>query len=102
VPFTLLTAQQDYSFQALLSGILTIVTLTLVVAVASLGDIAAVCWLYVAYHVTSAVVSWGRAIRLQPSDRPRHATWAAQLAVKQLMVLAGMSVAVVLLRNIVS
>ena len=102
VPFTLLTAQQDYSFQALLSGILTIVTLTLVVAVASLGDIAAVCWLYVAYHVTSAVVSWGRAIRLQPSDRPRHATWTAQLAVKQLMVLAGMSVAVVLLRNIVS
>ena len=87
VPFSLLTAQQDYSFQAILSSLLTIGTLLAVALAAFNGSVMAVCSVYVTYHIGSAVVSWIRAIRLQ-SKNSRYATEAAYTAFKGIAALS--------------
>ena len=87
VPFSLLTAQQDYSFQAILSSALTIGTLMIVAFAAFNGSVIGVCSAYVAYHIGSAVFSWIRAIRLQPKTS-RYAVEAAFTAIKGLAALS--------------
>lgn len=85
IPFAMLTAQQDYHFQARLSVSMTIVTLLLVGYFAAHHDIYAICWLYVAYHTTSTTASWLRATRLEKTSL--YARESLLLAIKWLLIM---------------
>lgn len=64
IPFSMLTARQDYHFQARLSATMTIIVLLLVLFFANQSNANAVCWVYAVYHVVSTIASWLRAISL--------------------------------------
>jgi O-antigen/teichoic acid export membrane protein len=63
VPFVLLVAVKGYTFQAVFSSIMTIVTLAVVAVFSWQGDILMVCWTFATYHVVSALGSWFWAMR---------------------------------------
>lgn len=64
IPFAMLTAQQDYHFQARLSAAMTVIVLLLVLIFAKQYNAYAICWVYAAYHIFSTLTSWLRAIFL--------------------------------------
>ena len=68
IPFTILTAQQDYHFQARLSATMTMITLTLVGYFAYQQNVYAICYVYASYHSVSTIASWARAIILQQTS----------------------------------
>jgi O-antigen/teichoic acid export membrane protein len=64
IPYSLLIYAKDFRFQALMSALLTVVTLAMTVLAASAGDIKAICYVYSAYHASSTIMSWIRAMTL--------------------------------------
>jgi len=77
IPYVLLIGRQDYKFQARMSSVLTIVTLTATAAAALLSSVEAICWIYAAYHGLSTLLSWARCIYLERNQTYRHAASAA-------------------------
>lgn len=65
LPYSILVARQDFRFQALASLAMTLITLSAVVYCGYRQDIIGVCWVYVAYHCMSTMVSWTRCIWLE-------------------------------------
>lgn len=65
IPFAMLTAQQDYHFQARISASMSVVMLLLVVYFSSEHSVYAICWVYAAYHILSTAASWARATSLE-------------------------------------
>jgi len=61
IPFTILTACQDFRWQARASAVMTVVTLILTGVAALYHSIETVCWIYAGYHVISTVVTGVRA-----------------------------------------
>lgn len=68
IPFAMLTAQQDYHFQARLSTTMTVLVLALVGYFAHQHSAYAICWVYAAYHFISTAASWVRAVFLQQTS----------------------------------
>lgn len=64
IPYTLLLAAQDYSFQGKMSLLLTVLTLLAAAWAAHQQSIAGVAVVYALYHVCSTVLSWARTIYL--------------------------------------
>jgi O-antigen/teichoic acid export membrane protein len=85
IPFAMLTAQQDYHFQARLSVTMTLVTLVLVGYFAFQRNAYAICWVYATYHSISTIASWGRAMLLQQSRI--YAKEALMFAIKLLLLI---------------
>ncbi|MFZ6848621.1 lipopolysaccharide biosynthesis protein [Undibacterium sp. RuRC25W] len=80
IPFSMLTACQDYQFQARLALFLTSITLALVVFFAQRKSIDAICFVYAGYHIVSTSSSWIRAIQ---TDKTRiYAKYALILTTK--------------------
>ena len=65
LPSAILTAKQDFRFQATASSCLTVVTLFAAALCASQQSVEGVCWVYAAYHCTSTLVLWVRCVRLE-------------------------------------
>jgi O-antigen/teichoic acid export membrane protein len=65
IPFTLLTAEQDYRFQAKISLAMTLTTLFLALIFAWKKNIHGVCYVYSIYHILSTCISWSRACFLR-------------------------------------
>ncbi len=61
IPYQILIGLQDFSFQAKLSTILTIVTLFVVAICASMGRVDGVCVAYLFYHFATVICSGFRA-----------------------------------------
>jgi len=59
IPYVILTALQDFVFQAKLSVFLTVITLLFVVLAAYMKHIEWICWAYVFYYAAAAAL-WGR------------------------------------------
>ena len=68
IPYTLLLSAKDFKFQAILSTGLTLITLVGATVAALFQSVEGVCYVYVAYHSTSTLLSWMRAIFL-PATR---------------------------------
>lgn len=64
IPYSLLIYAKDFRFQATMSALLTVVTLAMTVLAASREDIKAICYVYSAYHASSTILSWFRAMTL--------------------------------------
>lgn len=64
IPYSLLIYAKDFRFQATMSALLTVVTLATTVLAASREDIKAICYVYSAYHASSTILSWLRAMTL--------------------------------------
>lgn len=91
VPYSLLLLAKDFRFQALLSTAMTVVTLVLASYAASERNIEAVCFIYSAYHAVSTIASWLRA-----STRPEVRTYAWRSGVLALLLMTGLTGALVL------
>jgi O-antigen/teichoic acid export membrane protein len=78
IPYSLLVMAKDFRFQAGLSGSMTIVTLSLVTYAAMKQNVEAICIIYSAYHATSTVASWLRAMTLPQTKR--YAQYSGLLA----------------------
>ncbi|MDZ7892209.1 MAG: oligosaccharide flippase family protein [Rhodoferax sp.] len=89
IPYTLLVAHQDYAAQAGMSTAMTVITLVATIGFAAKGSAEGVCWVYAAYHSLSAVVSWLRAIQLQPPPPHQYASRTAARALVMLLPLAA-------------
>lgn len=89
IPFTMLTAQQDYHFQARLSVTMTVITLAIVGYFAYQGNTYAICYAYAAYHFTSTTSSWVRAMYLQKTSL--YAKDALIFAIKLLVLIIAIS-----------
>jgi len=87
IPFAMLTAQQDYHFQARLSASMTAITLILVVYFAAQYNAYAVCWVYAAYHTISTMASWFRAMSLVKTSV--YAKDSLFMVVKLLLAMVG-------------
>ncbi len=87
IPFAMLTAQQDYHFQARLSASMTAITLIMVVYFAAQYNAYAVCWVYAAYHTISTMASWFRAMSLVKTSV--YAKDSLFMAAKLLLAIAG-------------
>lgn len=61
IPYTLLISEKDFKFQAILSLILTTITLSGAAIAARFQSVEGVCYVYAAYHSTSTLSSWVRA-----------------------------------------
>ena len=85
IPYALLTSQQDYHFQSILSALMTIVTLILVIYLAKQKNVYGICWVYAFYHIGSTLFSWARAMVLLQT-RP-HAIDSFLFAMKLLMII---------------
>lgn len=68
IPYTLLLSARDFRFQAILSTGLTLITLAGATVAALFQSVEGVCYVYAAYHSTSTLLSWMRAIFL-PATR---------------------------------
>lgn len=86
VPYGILVARQDYRFQALASGALTVATLLATVAFARAQSIEGICWVYATYHATSTLTSWVRCVQRQPDGQSY-----ARVAALQTGVMAGIA-----------
>ncbi len=84
VPYNILVAHQDYRVHAVLSAVLTTITLLAVTISAYFGSIIGVCWVYVGYHTISAIVIWLRACQLEQCNNQKYATHSALYALKLL------------------
>lgn len=62
VPYVLLIGVGDFKFQAVMSFILTLITISCVYIFSSLGNIKAVCVTYFMYHTLSTTIFWIRCI----------------------------------------
>ncbi|WP_191623405.1 lipopolysaccharide biosynthesis protein [Pandoraea fibrosis] len=78
LPYVVLVARQDFVFQARMSTVLTIVTLTSATIAAWAGSVLAVCWVYAAYHSASTLISFSRCIWLERNQPVRCVTDAAK------------------------
>ncbi|CAM3335903.1 lipopolysaccharide biosynthesis protein [Cupriavidus taiwanensis] len=65
IPYTLLLYAKDFRFQAVASIAMSIVTLALTALAAYHQSVDSVCYIYAAYHTTSTLVSWTRALALE-------------------------------------
>lgn len=72
-----LLAHGDFSFQARLSVILTIITLTSVALAATAHNVRLVCWIYTIYHSGSTILSWTRWHYLERAANSRLALTTA-------------------------
>ncbi|NHA15455.1 lipopolysaccharide biosynthesis protein [Thioalkalivibrio sp. XN279] len=77
VPYCILVARKDYTFQASMSAALTIVTLIAAAAVVGAGSVIALCVVYAVYHTVSTLVSWMRCFRLFDGGELRFVRAAA-------------------------
>jgi O-antigen/teichoic acid export membrane protein len=84
VPYTMLIACRDYSFQARFSSAMTICTLGFVLVAAFYGSVIAICIIYSAYHSVSAIGSWLRCLSLQAGG-----IGIAALGMKQALIISG-------------
>lgn len=89
VPYTILTARQDYRFQAQYSAVLTVLTLISALAAAFTGSVIAICVVYGTYHSVSTIGSWWRCIRLDANGVGIAAAGARLAAVTVLLVFGG-------------
>ena len=62
LPYSLLLVAKDYKFMAILSTIMTAVTLLATTVAAANGSVWLVCAVYVTYHVGSTVLQWVRTL----------------------------------------
>lgn len=92
LPYVVLVAIQDFTFQARMSVTLTIITLACATLAAWAGSVVAVCWVYAAYHSASTLISFARCIWLERNKPARHvsvaATWVLRLNLFALVLLA--------------
>lgn len=65
LPSAILTARQDFRFQAAASSFLTALTLSAAALCAAQQSVKGVCWVYAAYHCASTLVIWIRCVRLE-------------------------------------
>jgi len=87
LPYAILTVQQDYRFQAMISLVMTIFVLLLVIYFANHHNVLAICWVYSLYHVASTAALWARSIYL--SEMSEYAKQALIISIK-LFVLFSM------------
>ena len=64
IPYSLLLSAKDFKFQAWLSVMMTLCTLVAAAFFAWSKSVENVCYVYVAYHCSSTLLSWLRAILL--------------------------------------
>ncbi|NUL38645.1 lipopolysaccharide biosynthesis protein [Kosakonia sacchari] len=69
VPYVLLVGIADFKFQAVISFILTVITLFAVYVFSSLGNIKAICIVFFIYHCVSTSIFWLRCLRLKDIRR---------------------------------
>ncbi len=62
VPYVLLVGVGDFKFQAVMSFILTLITISCVCIFSSYGNIKAICITYFMYHTLSTTIFWIRCI----------------------------------------
>lgn len=89
VPYTLLTARQDYEFQARYSAVLTLATLAAALLAALQGSVLAICVVYALYHSVSTIGSWCRCIQLDAGEGKIAATGARLTAISILLTFGG-------------
>lgn len=78
VPYSLLVYAKDFRFMAIMSSILTAVTLLATYSAAKSGNVQAICFIYSLYHAVSTFCSWGRAITLK---EVRQYAWRSAVVV---------------------
>lgn len=64
VPYTLLLSAKDFKYQAILSTVMTALTIMATAYFALHKNIEAICYVYAGYHSVSALLMWLRAICL--------------------------------------
>ena len=80
IPYVILVGRQDYGFQARMSAMMTVATLTAVFVCAMMESVEAICWVYAVYHAMSTLLSWVRCIHLERFHTHHHAVLAASRA----------------------
>lgn len=80
IPYALLLSAKDFKFQAILSTSMTLITLSGAAVSALFQSVEGVCYIYAAYHATSTLLSWMRAISL--SSTREAAKYSFLLATK--------------------
>jgi O-antigen/teichoic acid export membrane protein len=86
IPYSLLTSQQDYHFQSMLSALMTVLTLALVIYFSNQKNVYAICLVYSTYHIVSTLLSWTRAIALLKTRT--HALKSFVFAMKLLVTIS--------------
>lgn len=76
VPYSLLLYAKDFRFMASMSIGMTLATLAATFFAATTKDVKAICFIYSAYHASSTVLSWIRALTLA---EVRNYAWASAL-----------------------
>jgi len=94
IPYSILVAHQDFQTQAVLSSLMTVVTLGLTAAFMSKGSILAVCGVYAAYHSGSTLVTWLRAMQLQPAIPHNYATRVGTYCIAGVVLVASILLAI--------
>ncbi|KWW37243.1 O-antigen/teichoic acid export membrane protein [Cupriavidus metallidurans] len=89
IPYTLLLYAKDFRFQAVASIMMSIVTLALAALAAYGQSVESVCYVYAAYHTTSTLVSWARAMTLERVSTA--ARYSAALALQLVIPLVGIA-----------
>jgi len=77
-----------------LSSLMTVVTLGLTAAFMSKGSILAVCGVYAAYHSGSTLVTWLRAMQLQPASPHNYATRVGTYCIAGVVLVASILLAI--------
>lgn len=65
IPYVILISAEDFKFQAILSTIMTIITLFFTFLFSIQKNISSICFLYSLYHIFSTLSSWCRCIYLR-------------------------------------
>ncbi|NOT20912.1 MAG: oligosaccharide flippase family protein [Sideroxydans sp.] len=87
IPFAMLTAQQDYHFQARLSASMTVIALLAVIYLAAQRNVYTICWVYAAYHIISTIASWLRSVSLVKTSV--YAKDSLYISAKLLLAMTG-------------
>ena len=74
IPVVLLTAAQEYKFQARLALFLAIGTLSAIFIFAWKNSLQLICWVYVSYFILATVASWNRAIKITHMNETSKST----------------------------
>ena len=96
IPYTLLLSIKDFRFQAIFSTGLTLITLVGATVASLFQSVEGVCYVYAAYHTTSTLLSWMRAIFLPATKEA--AKYSLLLATKGCVVFSAAIGAVFLLK----
>jgi O-antigen/teichoic acid export membrane protein len=92
IPYSLLISVNDFKFQAVLSGAMTVITLAAAASSAMLQSVEGVCFVYASYHTFSTLLSWVRTMYLPTSKELGRISF--YFAISNLTILSLIALAV--------